>query len=163
MICIALKGSDFSILPKPDFLNETLKDKLLNSDNAIQSLRLSQSQNILLSFPKSFHSQSVHEIDCHELLYFQESKVTQMLKECLGSFTCQATMLAHVTPEPRLDSSDIFTNLEFRIHEFSKKYIYCDFIFNKKTEHKKNCCGPMKSLLSFFELLKLSKISGKNW
>ena len=120
---ILKRGPNFSILPEPSyFLNETLKDKLLNSDNAIQSLRLSQSQNIyeenLLSFPKSFHSQTVHEIDCHELLYFQESKVTQMLKECLGSFTCQATMLAHVTPEPRLDSSDSFTNLEFQIYEF---------------------------------------------
>ena len=121
---ILKRGSNFSILPAPGyFLNETLKNKLLNSDNAIQSLKLSQSHNILLSFPKSFHSQSVHEIDCHELLYSQESKVTQMLKECLGSFTCQATMLAHVTPEPRLDSSDIFTNLEFQIYEFLKKYL----------------------------------------
>ena len=30
----------------------------------------------------------------------KESRVTQLLKECLGSLACQATMLAHVSPEP---------------------------------------------------------------
>jgi kinesin family protein 26 len=55
-------------------------------------------------------------------LPFKESKVTQMLKECLGSFTCQATMLAHVTPEPSHYSETLHTTqLASRIHRMRRK------------------------------------------
>ena len=60
--------------------------------------------------------------DFNKLLYFKESKVTQMLKECLGSFTCQATMLAHVTPEPSHYSETLHTTqLASRIHRMRRK------------------------------------------
>ena len=55
-------------------------------------------------------------------LPFKESKVTQMLKECMGSYTCQATMLAHVTPEPSHYSETLHTTqLASRIHRMRRK------------------------------------------
>ena len=55
-------------------------------------------------------------------LPFKESKVSQVLKECLGSFTCQATMVAHVTPEPSHYSETLHTTqLASRIHRMRRK------------------------------------------
>ena len=55
-------------------------------------------------------------------LPFKESKVTQMLKECLGSISCQATMVAHVTPEPSHYSETLHTTqLASRIHRMRRK------------------------------------------
>ena len=55
-------------------------------------------------------------------LPFKESKVTQMLKECLGSLSCQATMVAHVTPEPSHYSETLHTTqLASRIHRMRRK------------------------------------------
>ena len=47
------------------------------------------------------------------------------------------------------NSSDSFTNLEFRIYWFFLQILkYYDLFFNWKTE-KKNCFGPIRSLFSF--------------
>ena len=55
-------------------------------------------------------------------LPFKESKVTQMLKDCMGSYTCQATMVAHVTPEPSHYSETLHTTqLASRIHRMRRK------------------------------------------
>ncbi len=52
----------------------------------------------------------------------KESRVTQLLRECLGSFSCQATMLAHVTPEPSHYSETLHTTqLASRIHRMRRK------------------------------------------
>ncbi len=39
----------------------------------------------------------------------RDSKVTQVLRECLGSLTCQAAMLAHVSPEAAHYSETLHT------------------------------------------------------
>ena len=52
----------------------------------------------------------------------KESKVTQLLKECLGSLSCQATMIAHVSPESSLYSETLHTTqLASRIHRMRRK------------------------------------------
>ena len=52
----------------------------------------------------------------------RESKVTQVLRECLGSLTCQATMLAHVSPEPSHYSETLHTvQLASRLHRMRRK------------------------------------------
>ena len=52
----------------------------------------------------------------------KESKVTQVLKECLSSLSCQATMLAHVSPEPSHYSETLHTiQLASRIHRMRRK------------------------------------------
>jgi hypothetical protein len=52
----------------------------------------------------------------------RESKVTQLLRECLGSLTCQATMLAHVSPEPSHYSETLHTvQLASRLHRMRRK------------------------------------------
>ena len=52
----------------------------------------------------------------------KESRVTQLLKECLGSLACQATMLAHVSPEPSHYSETLHTTqLASRIHRMRRK------------------------------------------
>lgn len=52
----------------------------------------------------------------------RESKVTQLLRECLGSLSCQATMLAHVSPEPSHYSETLHTvQLASRLHRMRRK------------------------------------------
>ena len=52
----------------------------------------------------------------------KESRVSQLLKECLGSLSCQATMLAHVSPEPSHYSETLHTTqLASRIHRMRRK------------------------------------------
>ncbi|TRY69373.1 hypothetical protein TCAL_03781 [Tigriopus californicus] len=52
----------------------------------------------------------------------RDSKVTQVLRECLGSLTCQATMLAHVSPEPSHYSETLHTiQLASRLHRLRRK------------------------------------------
>jgi len=52
----------------------------------------------------------------------RESKVTQVLRECLGSLTCYATMLAHVSPEPSHYSETLHTiQLASRVHRMRRK------------------------------------------
>lgn len=52
----------------------------------------------------------------------RDSKVTQLLRECLGSLTCQATMLAHVSPEPSHYSETLHTvQLASRLHRLRRK------------------------------------------
>ena len=52
----------------------------------------------------------------------RDSKVTQVLKECLGSLTCQATMLAHVSPEASHYSETLHTvQLASRLHRMRRK------------------------------------------
>lgn len=52
----------------------------------------------------------------------RESKVTQVLRECLGSLTCHATMLAHVSPEPSHYSETLHTiQLASRVHRMRRK------------------------------------------
>ena len=52
----------------------------------------------------------------------RDSKVTQLLRECLGSLTCQATMLAHVSPEPSHYSETLHTvQLASRLHRMRRK------------------------------------------
>ena len=42
-------------------------------------------------------------------LPFKESPVTNLLKECLGSLSCQVTMLAHISPSPSHYSETLHT------------------------------------------------------
>ena len=52
----------------------------------------------------------------------KESKVTHLLKECLGSLSCQATMIAHVSPEASHYSETLHTTqLASRIHRMRRK------------------------------------------
>ena len=52
----------------------------------------------------------------------RDSKVTQVLRECLGSLTCQATMLAHVSPDPAHYSETLHTvQLASRLHRMRRK------------------------------------------
>lgn len=52
----------------------------------------------------------------------RDSNVTQVLRECLGSLTCQATMLAHVSPEPSHYSETLHTiQLASRLHRLRRK------------------------------------------
>ena len=52
----------------------------------------------------------------------RNSKVTGILKECLGSLTCNATMVAHVSPEPSHYSETLHTlQLASRIHRMRRK------------------------------------------
>jgi len=52
----------------------------------------------------------------------RDSKVTQVLRECLGSLTCHATMLAHVSPEPSHYSETLHTiQLASRVHRMRRK------------------------------------------
>ena len=52
----------------------------------------------------------------------KESRVTAILKECLGSLSCQATMLAHVSPLPSHYSETLHTTqLASRIHRMRRK------------------------------------------
>ena len=52
----------------------------------------------------------------------RESKVTQILKECLSSVTCQATMLAHVSPDSCHYSETLHTvQLAARLHKLRRK------------------------------------------
>ena len=54
----------------------------------------------------------------------RESKVTQVLRECLGSLTCHATMLAHVSLEPSHYSETLHTiQLASRVHRMRRKKI----------------------------------------
>lgn len=55
-------------------------------------------------------------------LPFRESPVTLLLKECLGSLSCQATMLAHISPAPSHYSETLHTTqLASRIHRMRRK------------------------------------------
>ena len=52
----------------------------------------------------------------------RDSKVTQLLRECLGSLSCQAAMLAHVSPEPSHYSETLHTvQLASRLHRLRRK------------------------------------------
>ena len=52
----------------------------------------------------------------------RNSKVTGVLRECLGSLTCNATMVAHVSPEPSHYSETLHTlQLASRIHRMRRK------------------------------------------
>jgi len=54
----------------------------------------------------------------------RESKVTQVLRECLGSLTCHAAMLAHVSPEPAHYSETLHTvQLASRVHRMRRKRV----------------------------------------
>ena len=55
-------------------------------------------------------------------LPFKESKVTQLLREVLGSVSCQAALLAHISPEPSHYSETLHTiQLASRIHRMRRK------------------------------------------
>ncbi len=52
----------------------------------------------------------------------RDSKVTKVLRECLGSLQCQATMLAHVSPDPAHYSETLHTSqLASRLHRMRRK------------------------------------------
>ena len=52
----------------------------------------------------------------------RNSKLTGVLKECLSSLTCHATMVAHVSPEPSHYSETLHTlQLASRIHRMRRK------------------------------------------
>ena len=52
----------------------------------------------------------------------KESRVTSLLKECLGSLSCQATMIAHISPLPSNYSETLHTTqLASRIHRMRRK------------------------------------------
>ena len=52
----------------------------------------------------------------------QDSKVTRLLRECLGSVSCQVGMLAHVSPEPSHYSETLHTlQLASRIHRMRRR------------------------------------------
>ena len=52
----------------------------------------------------------------------RESKVTQVLRECLGSLTCHAAMLAHVSPDSAKYSETLHTiQLASRVHRMRRK------------------------------------------
>ena len=52
----------------------------------------------------------------------RESKVTQILRECLGSIACNATMVAHVSPDPCHYSETLHTvQLASRLHRMRRK------------------------------------------
>ncbi len=53
---------------------------------------------------------------------FKESRVTQLLRECLGPLSCQATMIAHVSPAPAHYSETLHTaQLASRIHRMRRR------------------------------------------
>ena len=55
-------------------------------------------------------------------LPFKESKMTQLLREVLGSVSCQAALLAHISPEPSHYSETLHTiQLASRIHRMRRK------------------------------------------
>ncbi|CAN7999732.1 unnamed protein product, partial [Ixodes hexagonus] len=55
-------------------------------------------------------------------LPFRESKVTQLLKEALGSVTCRAAMIAHVSPLPSSYAETLATvQLASRVHRMRRK------------------------------------------
>ena len=57
-----------------------------------------------------------------KVLPHRESKVTQILRECLGSIACHATMLAHVSPDPCHYSETLHTvQLAARLHRMRRK------------------------------------------
>ena len=57
-----------------------------------------------------------------KVLPHRESKVTQILRECLGSIACHATMLAHVSPDPCHYSETLHTvQLASRLHRMRRK------------------------------------------
>ena len=63
-----------------------------------------------------------------------------------------------------MNSSDSFTNLEFRIYEFIQQ-IFIMISLSTGKLRKKECFGPIRNLFSFFkfQLLELRKNLGKNW
>ena len=57
-----------------------------------------------------------------KVLPHRDSKVTQILRECLGSIACHATMLAHVSPDPCHYSETLHTvQLASRLHRMRRK------------------------------------------
>ena len=55
-------------------------------------------------------------------LPFKESKVTQLLREVLGSVSCQVALVAHLSPEPSHYSETLHTiQLASRIHRMRRK------------------------------------------
>lgn len=55
-------------------------------------------------------------------LPFKESRVTGLLREVLGSVSCQAALLAHISPEPSHYSETLHTiQLASRIHRMRRK------------------------------------------
>lgn len=57
-------------------------------------------------------------------LCFREHKVTQLLKECLGSLTCHVAMVAHVSPLAQHYTETLSTvQLAARIHRMRRRRI----------------------------------------
>ncbi|XP_043471271.1 uncharacterized protein LOC122504292 isoform X2 [Leptopilina heterotoma] len=57
-------------------------------------------------------------------LPYKEHKLTQLLKECLGSLTCHAAMIAHVSPNSQQYSETLTTvQLASRIHRMRRRKI----------------------------------------
>ena len=57
-----------------------------------------------------------------KVLPHRDSKVTQILRECLGSIACHATMVAHVSPDPCHYSETLHTvQLASRLHRMRRK------------------------------------------
>ena len=57
-----------------------------------------------------------------KVLPHRDSKVTQILRECLGSIACHATMLAHVSPDPCHYSETLHTvQLASRLHRMRRR------------------------------------------
>ncbi|XP_023287540.1 uncharacterized protein LOC105694763 [Orussus abietinus] len=57
-------------------------------------------------------------------LPYKEHKLTQLLKECLGSLTCHAAMIAHVSPNAQHYSETLTTvQLASRIHRMRRRKI----------------------------------------
>ncbi|KAJ8676734.1 hypothetical protein QAD02_012521 [Eretmocerus hayati] len=60
----------------------------------------------------------------HKHLPYKEHKLAQLLRECLGSLTCHATMIAHVSPESQHYSETLTTcQLASRIHRMRRRKI----------------------------------------
>ncbi|XP_066602950.1 uncharacterized protein [Prorops nasuta] len=58
----------------------------------------------------------------HKHLPYKEHKLTQLLKECLGSLTCHAAMIAHVSPSATQYSETLTTvQLASRIHRMRRR------------------------------------------
>ena len=57
-----------------------------------------------------------------KVLPHRDSKVAQVLRECLGSMACHATMMAHVSPDPCHYSETLHTvQLASRLHRMRRK------------------------------------------
>jgi len=64
----------------------------------------------------------IYRVICLRYEFFREHKITQVLKECLGSLTCHAAMIAHVSQAPANYTETLTTvQLASRIHRMRRK------------------------------------------